>query len=729
MDPLLRQLVHVFSDEVNEQAQRITELLMAMEKDPTRVPTDIEELFREAHSLKGSSSSLGVRELEILAHTLEEALTPVRRGQATFTAILVDASLKSMDAARLRAAGLVADNGDGMAEVETAIGELTTLVASHEPGAPEQPARSDASTTAPTASVTPSDEAQGSAISAATSDGENLTIRIAGKQLLGLERRVNELRGVRGRLDHRTTAASLVTQTLERMWQEARAETGAQQRADALYQLLRLAGGLRRDLVDDAELVQAAALELDEDLRSMRMVPAANLHETLRRAVREACRRTGKDTALNFTGSDTQLDRRLLEQLKGPLVHLVRNAVDHGIEPAEVREAVSKSTQATVTVSVEQRGREILIEVRDDGRGIDVTAVRANAVERGFVTEAVAQTLSDEAVYELLFRSGLSTAETVTELSGRGVGLDVVRDAVLRLHGRVEISSVPGAGTTIHLAVPLTVAASEMMIIEESHRPFALPQSSLEQILRVRSDEIYAVGNRMHYRLDGQPLPVVRLAPLLGLVERQRQSAKRTVAIVRAGGARIALICDRLLGTRDLVLRPLPIELQSLQLLNAAAILPNGQAVFVLSARELIVSAAQLPPTAPSPAGVRQETVLVADDSITTRALLRTTLEASGFRVRTASDGDEALRLALAEPFDLVLSDVRMPRLDGFTLTTRLGADSRTASTPVVLFSSLDSDEDRRRGAACGARAYVTKSGFERDQLVEVVTRLIRGAP
>ncbi len=722
MDALLRQLVHVFSDEVNEQAQRITELLMAMEKDAARVPTDIEELFREAHSLKGSSSSLGVRELEMLAHTLEETLTPVRRGQAELTAVLVDASLKAMDAARLRAAGLVADNGGGLAEVETAIGELSTLVALSP--SVEAPIRATSTAAAPSDDLTSGTAAISAA---AASDGESLTVRVAGKQLLGLERRVNELRGVRGRLDHRTTAATLVTQTLERMWQEARGESGAQKRADALYQLLRLAGGLRRDLADDAELVQTAALELDEDLRSMRMVPAANLHETLRRAVREACRRTGKDAALSFTGSDTQLDRRLLEQLKGPMVHMVRNAVDHGIEPGEVREAVSKTTQATVTVSVEQRGREILIEVRDDGRGIDVTAVRANAVERGFVSAAEAHALSDEQVYELLFRSGLSTADTVTELSGRGVGLDVVRDAVLRLHGRVEVSSVPGAGTTIHLAVPLTVAASEMMIIEESHRPFALPQSSLEQILRVRSEEIYPVGNRMHYRLDGQPLPVVRLAPLLGLVERQRQSAKRTVAIVRAGGVRVALICDRLLGTRDLVLRPLPIELQSLQLLNAAAILPNGQAVFVLSARELVVTAGQLPPSAPST--TRQETVLVADDSITTRALLRTTLEASGFRVRTASDGDEALRLALAEPFDLVLSDVRMPRLDGFTLTTRLGADARTRDTPVVLFSSLDSDEDRRRGAASGARAYLTKSSFEREQLVEVVTRLIRGSP
>jgi len=716
MDALLRQLVHVFSDEVNEQATKITELLLAMEKDPARVATAIEELFREAHSLKGSSSSLAVRELEVLAHTLEDVLTGVRRGQAPLTAVLVDTSLKAMDATRLRAKGLVADSTVGLAEVETSIAELTALLP--EDGrevAETQPASSPSEDTQ-TATV---------AVQAAIPDSEALTVRIAGKQLVALERRVNELRGVRGRLDHRTTAATLVTQTLERLWQAARGEAGAQARADLLYQLLRLAGGLRRDLVDDAELVQAAALELDEDLRSMRMVPAANLLETLRRAVREACRQTGKDAALHFVGSDTQLDRRLLEQLKSPLVHLVRNAVDHGIEPTEVREAVSKPSQAVVSVSVEQRGREILIEVRDDGRGIDVTAVRENAVARGFVTESVASALSDEAVYELLFRSGLSTAETVSELSGRGVGLDVVRDSVLRLHGRVEITSVPGAGTSIHLALPLTVAASEMMIIEESHRPFALPQSSLEQILRVPAAELYTVGNLTHYRLDGHPLPVVRLAPLLGLVERQRSAQKRTVAIVRAGGTRIALICDRLLGTRDLVLRPLPIELQSLPLLNAAAILPNGQAVFVLSARELIVAAQALVPVAE--ATRPKDSVLVADDSITTRMLLRRTLESSGFRVRTASDGDEALRLALAEPFDLVLSDVRMPRLDGFTLTTRLGANSRTAHTPVVLFSSLDSEEDRRRGAAAGAKAYLTKSAFDRTHLVDVVTRLIRG--
>jgi two-component system chemotaxis sensor kinase CheA len=715
MDEVLRQVVQIFAEEVKEQAQRIGAALMAMERDAQAIPLQIEELYRQAHSLKGSSSSLAVTELEQLAHWLEEALTPVRRAGAALRPELVDAALRAMDHAQLRAEGLLADTNRGLDEVKASTEELRAFTV----GAP--------ATVAP--AVQPIDPVP-SAPAAPVEEAD--TLRVSSARLLGLERRLDEMRAVRGRLEHRADSAGSLIDELEELWRATRARAASPLAAalspDRVYQTLRRIGALRRDLVDDAELAQSSAADLDDNLRALRMVPFKLLAQPLQRALRDACRRTDKEARLEIAGGDSEVDRRLLEELKNPLLHLVRNAVDHGIEVPDVREAVGKPACATVTVSVEQRGREVVIDVRDDGRGIDTQAVRAKAIERGLLDEERAAELEDPDLHELLFQSGFSTASTVTELSGRGVGLDVVRDAVLRLHGRIELTSEPGRGARFHLAVPLTVAASETMLVEEGGRPFALPQSSLERIVRARLSELRPTGGRVYFHLDDHPVPVVRLARVVGLTERHDGSGWVMLAVLRAGAHRAALVCERLLGSRDLVLRPVPPELSTMKLLNAVAILPDGRPILVLSPSAL-VDAATLDRVEPAarrstPGG----TILIADDSITTRALLRNALEASGYRVRVASDGDEALRLALAEPIDLVVSDVRMPRVDGYELTARLKADPRTERTPVVLFSSLDSEEDKRRGAVSGASAYLTKGAYERGQLLDVVNGLIRGS-
>lgn len=718
MDEILRQVVHVFAAEVKEQANIIIQALMAMEADPTSIPQQIEELYRQAHSLKGSSSSLGVEELEKLAHNLEEALLPVRRGQTAFlTPGMVDLSLRAMDAAKLRADGLVNDDTLGLRETKEAAEALGQLA--QQPSEPKD-------VLLPTANVGDAMLAtaqQPSAPQAADEGLDDETMRIQTARLNPIERRLDDLRALRGRLEGRTEMVQQLMQAVEKLWRADGNET--------MYRLLRQLSGLRRILAEDAELAQTNAVELDDNLRALRLVPFDLLRMALQRALRDACRRTGKDVQLVIGGGEAQLDRRLLDALKNPLLHLVRNAVDHGIEAPSVREAVGKNVRATVSITVEQHGRDVTVTIADDGRGIDVNAVRTRAIERGLLP-AETQRLDPADAFEILFKPGFSTAQQVTELSGRGVGLDVVREAIGRMHGKIDVRSVPGKGAQFQLTVPLTVAGSETMLLEEGGRPFALPLSSIERIVRADGNALRQVGGRTFFHLDDQPIPVIRLARVLGLTERHEGSAYRTVAVVRGGstGERAAVVCERLLGGRDLILSPLPPELSHLPLLSTGAILPNGQAIFILSPRALVDAAHDIPLVSESgarPASQRGGTVLVADDSITTRSLLRNALEASGFRVRVAADGDEALRLALAEPIDLVVSDVRMPRLDGFGLVARLRADPRTARLPVVLFSSLDSDEDRRRGTSAGANAYLTKSAFDRGQLIDVVNGLIRG--
>ena len=358
-----------------------------------------------------------------------------------------------------------------------------------------------------------------------------------------------------------------------------------------------------------------------------------------------------------------------------------------------------------------------------DLRGLDVVRIREVAQQRGLLSAKEAALLDENESYQLLLRPGFSTKEEITALSGRGVGLDVVSTTVRKLHGTLGIESAPGAGTTFTISVPLTVAASRVLMLEEQDHTFALPLPAIARIALPRREELATLGSQTVFYIDGQPHTVLRLSKLIGQTHTGEAPARQPLLQLRGSGG-VVIACDRLRGEADLVLRPLPIELRRYPLLSSVAIVPSGPALFVLSPQGLLATATSLRLAQENLS--RRRTVLVADDSITTRSLLRSVLEGGGYRVRTASDGDEALRIARSERIDLVVSDVRMPRLDGIGLLLRLRGDARTSRLPLVLFSGAQSEEDRLRGLAAGASAYLAKSDFERGQLVDVVTQLLK---
>lgn len=739
MDDILRQVIGVYVEEVREQTQRIAQALLNMEGDPNKISTEIEELYRQAHSLKGSSGSLGIDELEQLAHWLESALTGVRRRREPLTPMMVDAGLRAMEAAQVRTTGLIAENDIGAAEVrectdalrqlaETLSSSAATASNSTQSAPPRAPPIPEVSLATALAEGTAA-ELTGS-VSVDTADVTD-AIRVSLERLSAFERRSDELRALRGRLERQSGEIGHVARNLEKLLRETHVEPDLANALlptlrDEIQQLLRALRGTRRDLIEDVESLQIITTDFEENLRALRLVPAALLAQPIQLAVREAARVTGRDVQLVVTGDQVHLDRLLLEELKNPLLHLVRNAVDHGIEPMEVREAIGKSSRGRIRVDIEQRGGQIEITVTDDGRGIDATAVRNKAAERGLVTLQEAEQLTEKEVYKLLLLPGFSTADTVTKLSGRGVGLDVVKTSVNRLHGELTIHSTIGEGTRFSISVPMTVLASRMLLVMDRDWPFALPQSSVTRVVLVRRNRLLPVAGHIVCELDGQTVMVARLSKLLGIGDSVDESTSLPLILLRTPGTPVGILCERILGEHDLVVRALPEELQSQPMLNAAAILPNGTALFVLSASTLIETALQQKPQPPEDKK-QPGIILVADDSITTRSLLRSVLEVGGYKVRTAADGDEALRLLRSEPVHLLVSDVRMPRLDGFSLIARLRADPRTAHIPVVLFSSSDSEEDRRRGMASGANAYLSKGAFDRGHLVDVVRNLLRG--
>ncbi len=743
MDELLREVIDIFVAEAREQADRIAQALLTMEQQPSSIPKEIEELYRQAHSLKGSSASLGVEELSQLAHHFESALLPVRRQRGQLTAELVDLGLQAMDAVKLRVAGLQADNDLGLQDVQRLTARFEQLAS----GADGSAARPDAAITrgepaaaqptpatttkdihradspSPTEAQRPTEDEPGENAFAGVSEAAD-TVRVSIEKLAALVQHTDALRRLRGQLEHHQSEVTAMLRGLEKLIRGSgqSSESHIKRSDDELQRLVRGLRSLRRDLIDDVEGLQSTTGELDDGLRAMQLLPAVLLSQPLHRAVREACRSTGKEAALTLDGEDVYLDRTLLEAIKTPLLHVVRNAVDHGIESVEVREAIGKPAAGQLRVRIEQRGSQVELIVSDDGRGLDVTRIREVAQQRGLLSAKEAAQLDESETYQLLLRPGFSTKEEITALSGRGVGLDVVSTTVRKLHGTLSIESTPGAGTTFAISVPLTVAASRVLMLEEQDHTFALPLPAIARIALPRREELISLGGQTVFYVDGQPQTVLRLSKLLGQSHTGEAPARQPLLILR-GSSGAVIACDRLRGEADLVLRPLPIELRRYPLLSSVAIVPSGPALFVLSPQGLLSAAASLRLAQESRS--RRRTVLVADDSITTRSLLRSVLEGGGYRVRTASDGDEALRIARSERIDLVVSDVRMPRLDGIGLLLRLRGDARTSKLPLVLFSGAQSDEDRQRGLAAGASAYLAKSDFERGQLVDVVTQLL----
>jgi len=495
-------------------------------------------------------------------------------------------------------------------------------------------------------------------------------------------------------------------------------------------------------LRDDTAQLGLVARAIEDDVLAVRLLPIATLYGPFERLVRDLARHQGKEVHLVLEGGATEIDRKIIEQVRDPLMHMLRNAVDHGIELPAARAALGKPRAGTIRLAASQRGGTIEIALADDGGGLDPARLRETAVAKGILTRAEADTLSDAAALDLIFRPGFSTSAVITETSGRGVGMDVVRTQLERLQGRVVVSSEPGRGTEFTLTVPLTLATTRAVLVEQGGLVYAIPSALVQRSGRVREAELRWLEGRRATAIDGQPVPVAELGVVL---ERPATAPNglpaerwRPFVVLAQGQRRLAVLVDALVGEQEIVVKPLAWPLRRVRNVGGAAVLGSGQLVAILNPVDLLrtgLRQAAQAPASPAPrataapagngAAGRRARLLVVDDSLTTRMLERSILEAAGYEVLVAGDGAEALDVLRREPVDLVVSDVDMPRLDGFGLTSAIRRDEALRRLPVVLVTSLAAQEHRERGVAVGADAYLVKSGFDQVQLVETVGRLL----
>ncbi|MEA2532940.1 MAG: two-component system, chemotaxis family, sensor kinase CheA [Actinomycetota bacterium] len=622
----------------------------------------IAAIFREVHTLKGSAAVVGFGEVSGCAHRLEQRLEALRSGASPVSSELVDALLQALDELGALTAQAV---GGEVAEVG-----LKPL-------------------TIPTVSL-PSPAAPAVRPPAGAHD--------AGVVMVPLER-LDELI----RLVGESAAAHLRVGRL--LWERL---------------------GLEPAGIPEFSELSRTLNDLQERTMRTRMVPVATMTDQLHRAVRDLARTLGREVAWEVRGGDTELDRGVLRQLSDSLLHLVRNAVDHGVEIPEERVAAGKPPQGHILLHAMQLGSEVVIAVTDDGRGIDVSRVRSQAERQGIETAG----LSDEEALQLVFRSGLSTAHFVSDVSGRGVGLDVVEASVGAARGRIEVRSVAGKGTEFRLIVPISLAVLPCLVVAAGDQHFALPMHSVILARADHAGDTAHAEERSAVWIGGMPVVVSSLVGTLGMPSTPPAGP---VVILESGARRYGFQVDALVGQRDVVVKDLGQLLPRLGVVQGAGVDPDGAVLVVLDASGLIERAwqsgpapADSPPTSavrePPPAG---GVILVVDDALTVRELQRSILERAGYRVRLASDGTEALAALIGEPVDLVLTDVEMPKLDGFGLTEAIRSHPAMANTAVLILSSRASDEDRVRGMEAGADGYIIKSAYDERGLLTAVEQLL----
>jgi len=489
---------------------------------------------------------------------------------------------------------------------------------------------------------------------------------------------------------------------------------------------------LRRNTYEDTARLDSIAGDLKEGIRTLRLLPLATVFNLFPRMVRDLARQQAKEVELVIEGGETSADKHILEEIKDPLMHLIRNAIDHGIELPSEREKAGKPRVATIHLRGLQNARSIIIELSDDGRGLNVDQIRQAAIQRGIYREDELASMSAPQIQNLIFTSGFSTRLAVTQMSGRGVGLDVVRTNIERLKGDVWVESIAGQGCLFHMQIDTTLATTHVLIAAIKNTPYALPVEFVQTTRLIPHQDIFSIEGSHTITIDDSPVSVAWLSDLLELdvSDRNLSHSKSLPCIVlKIGVERLGLIVDALLDEQDVVMKPQSKLLKRIRNVSGATILGTGEVCMVLNPSDLLKSArkrAGFISTSKLLESVqRKKVILMVEDSITVRTQVKRILENAGYEVIAAVDGLDGYEKLRTKAVDAVVSDIQMPHLDGLELTARIRQHKEYTELPVILVTSLASEEDKRRGAEVGANAYIVKSAFDQNVLLETLGRLI----
>jgi len=774
-----KKLLATFREEAREHLDVIVAILLELEKTPP-VPesASVERIYRTTHSLKGAARAVGQKEIESVCQNLENIFSRMKKG--TYVPDSDDFDIFHQAVRVIQC--LLDGGGQPVTPVTDIVSSLRSLSRkesspgdSRTHGKHEQekhpgdiPARSTKGKPGVTSPLLEKDRGETRKppvlpVTAGRPEGDGATVRIAAHKLDRLIAGSDDLLTTRLFLTHRMRELEewLARFTIWR-WNQAAISTDihrirersfgsgkADLPADLVLPLQRLVEFLdydrefvtylQHDLAEfiratdrDRAALEASTSEISELIHDAVLLPVSSVLAPFHGLVREYSRTTGKQVELVIEGGEIEVDRRILDSLKDPLMHLIYNSIDHGIEYPDLRAPRNKPVRGTVRIRVVLvSGGKVDIEVSDNGKGIDGSEIRKAAVRIGLITEQEEARLTDAEAVWLIFRSGFSTSPIITEVSGRGLGLAIVEDTITRLGGYVTIASEHGKGTTITLRVPVRLVTFRGVVVRSGSQIYVIPMQQVRQVLRIKPDTIFTRSRRPYIRVDDQTIGIVKLSDILNVPTSSLPPGKDapvSLIVIAYGAGQVACQVDEIVHVQEIVVRPLGSQLRRIRRIAGAAILGDGTLALVLDPPELIQESLRISTrgAAPVQKGAPAPVVLVVEDSVTSRAFLQMLLEREGYRVMTATDGMVAFAILKEHQVDIVVSDVDMPRMNGFVLTEKIRSDPKLQSLPVVLVTSLDSAEDQNHGVAVGADAYIVKSSFERSALLAVVRNLIR---
>jgi len=789
---LLRRLREAFKMESAERLASLSTRLMELEKtdNAQQCQEILEVVYREAHSLKGAARAVNLTEIEAISQSMEGVFGGMKRGEITPSSTVFDTMhevvsfIENIMATEQKSA----DKDEVSAilqQLENLQSGQTAASQTKPPRAAEPPAGKDAAQQimdtmnavlkeqrgkqAPAGAdagakpAAPAKEPPGKSPQRLkpTVENPNLgsSVRISTERLDRLLLKAEEMIAVKLSVSQEVNELKKLCHSFESWHKKWLRKDSLLRRYRKELAIEKEQGDTRsaeiqkfldwnRDFINSIHKdirVLAKSAELNqrfldrkityflEDMKSVIMLPSTTLFAPFPRMVRELGRSQGKEIDLELKGAEIEIDRRILEELKDPLVHLLRNCVDHGVEKPEERRMLNKPERGRIFLHIDQiEGGKVEITLGDDGHGIDPDMVRNSAVKRGLISAEDAARLTEKEAQGLIFHSGMSTASSLSQLSGRGLGMAIFLERVEKLGGQLDFASIPGKGSSFTVCLPLSLATFRGTLVQVAGQPFLAPSSHLVAVLHVNVATIRSVENKATITYDGEPLSLVGLADTLQLKKPgiRKESNKIQVMVLGTSNRRIGFEVDEVLAEQEVLFKELGKQLLRVKNIAGATILGTGQVVPILNVHDLLKSAVGTVGERFASARAKQEeqkpkTILVVEDSITSRTLLKSILEAAGYVVTTAVDGVDGYTKLKMNPIDLVLSDVEMPRMNGFELTQKIRTDEALANIPLILCTSLATDQDRERGIQVGANAYIVKSNFDQSNLLQVIEKLI----
>ena len=726
-------MLELFHQEAQAQTQVMDSGLLVLEREPTD-PAQLEACMRAAHSLKGAARIVGLDTAVSLAHVMEDLLVAAQSGTVRLNSTHIDALLRGSDALRHLSEGA---NVDGLPALLAllATGAQDTAPPEATPAYPEEPTAIEA--VEPVEPEIPAE--QHDRILRVSADRLDHLLDLAGRSLVAAQRTkplsqgLMRLKRLQDQIDRSLHALRDATLGLELPAQAKALLTDASNwTLEAKNQLQQ-----HTEAFDSFSWAfEQRSQRMYDTVLASRMRPCADLMAGKARMVRDLGRSLGKEVWLDLEGEDVQGDRDVLEMLEAPLVQLLRNAVDHGIESPAQRLASGKPAQGHIVLRARHAAGLLLLELEDDGAGVDLDRVRATVIARKLATEAMAQGMQEEELLAFLLLPGFSVNEHVSEISGRGVGLDVVQHTLRQLRGTIRLRQRHGRGTVFQLELPLTLSMLRCLVVEIGGEAYALPLARVEQTLRVPLDTISLVEGQQHIWVREQAIGLMAAHQILQLPLGESDPLGLSVVLIPHHDRSLAIAVNRVMGEQNLAVIPVDPRLGLLRGVEAGALLDDGRAVLIIDVDDLLNSAdkllnagqvEQVARFSDGPAA-RRKRVLVVDDSLTVRELERKLLIGRGYDVTVAVDGMDGWNVLRAEKFDLLVTDIDMPRMDGIELVGLVRRDAQLQTLPVVVVSYKDREEDRRRGLDAGADHYLAKSSFHDETLLEAVQMLIGDA-